>query len=1063
MPQLKIGSRVFLVSFFLVVAGVTITSAISSFVFVRTMRNEMDYTVLTATDGLRREIDATFERMSFFCQLLTSMDEPGQLIVQRRTDDLNELMLPYLKVSEFDTITVTDAEGTVLSRPHAAHIIGDNISEKGYIGPALKGQRAQTVERGTTIGVGLFYGLPVIRDSEIVGAIAVGVNLGEAHMLDQLASMYRAEVTLYYGDRRVSTTLRENGRRLLETRAKPEVVEAVMGRGEQFYGELTLADGNVLRTLYKPFVVNGRRIGMLSAGASTYLLERAIASVTYRVVAAATIFILLAMGTSWLFARSIDRLAAEKNKQQTFLNLLMKNSPDTILIFDDSGRFIHCTDAFMEEIRISSFDEISGRMFSEVLGDFLEPGEIDRLWLILARAMQDKKNISLNKTLDFSRGNNPRTYTIRFTPMLDANGSTIGAMALFHDLTDFLQARQAEAASQAKSAFLASMSHEIRTPLNAVVGLSEIELRNNLSDETHDNLEKIHRSGATLLGIINDILDISKIESGKFEIVPVEYDFSNLVSDAIHQNVVRIATKPVVFEPRIDANIPARLYGDEIRVRQILNNLLSNAFKYTKEGKVILQVSGERENDKIRMKYVVSDTGIGIKKEDLENLFSEYKQFDIQANRRIEGTGLGLSICKNLVEMMSGTIELDSEHGKGSTFTVTFFQGIIDPTPIGLEAVQNLKTFRLVESRRDSGLVRRPMTAGKVLIVDDVPTNLDVAKGLMMPYGLTIHCASSGRQAVEIMREAKILYDVIFMDHMLPDMDGVEAARIIRDRIGSEYAKNVPIIALTANALVGNEEMFLKNGFQGFLSKPIDVMKLDLILNTWISDRQTEETQRRPEGPKAPLSDFDGSDADTEMMMIDGVDVAEGLARFGNEKIYREILFSYLSHIPELLDKIRQVDEESLPAYAVTVHGIKGSSYGINADRVGKMAEELESAAKRGDIETLKARNGAFIDAVDTLLANLRALRKKDTKDEAAGEESPPDPAALAAEKMMRSLLRQALEDKNIGIIDNILKRMAKNSLNASTREAVSRISDLVLIAEFEEAIAIIDGLSGGK
>ncbi|MDR3264704.1 MAG: cache domain-containing protein, partial [Synergistaceae bacterium] len=1030
--RLKIGGRVFLVSFLLVLAGVTITSAISNLVFVRTMRNEMDYTVLTATDGLGREIDATFERMRIFCQMLTGMEEVSSLIGLRHTDKLNELMLSYLKVSGFDTITVTDAKGVVLSRPHAPGVTGDDISEKGYVGPALKGQIARSVERGTTIGFGLFYGLPVFSGSEIAGAIAVGVDLGEAGMLDQLAGMYRAEVTLYYGDSRVSTTLSKDGRRLLETKADPEVVDAVIGRGQQYYGELTLANGSVLRTLYQPFVVNGKRIGMLSAGVSTSLLEQAITSATHRVAAAAAIFILLAMGMSWLFARSIDRLSAEKTKQQIFLSLLMKNSPDIILIFDANGRFIDCTDTFLQEIRVAGFDEIGGRIFSDVFRDFLDAGEIDRLTQILAKAMRDKKNISLNETVDFSRENNPRSYSIRFTPMLDANGHIIGAMALLHDLTDFLQAKQAEAASQAKSAFLASMSHEIRTPLNAVVGLSEIELRNNLPEETHDNLEKIHRSGSALLGIINDILDISKIESGKFEIILVEYDFANLISDAIHQNVVRIATKPVVFEPRIDPNIPARLHGDETRVRQILNNLLSNAFKYTKEGKVVLEISGERQDGEILMKYVVSDTGIGIKKEDVGKLFSEYQQFDTQTNRRIEGTGLGLSISRNLVEMMSGTIGVESEYGKGTTFTVSLRQSIVDPSPIGTEAAQNLKTFRLLESRRDRGLVRRPMPAGKVLIVDDVPTNLDVAKGLMTPYGLTIHCTAGGRQAVEIVREAKILYDVIFMDHMMPGMDGMEAVRIIRG-IGSEYARKAPIIALTANALVGNEDMFLQNGFQGFLSKPIDVMKLDQILNTWIPDRQTENLRA------LSSETFDEGDAGAVFsnLEIDGVNIPEGLARFNSGKIYREILLSYAAHIPEVLDKIRQVDEESLLTYVVTVHGIKGSSYGISANGVGKMAEELELAAKRGDVETIRAKNAALIDAVETLLSNLRVLRERETPDSGGDEATRTITGQTIGETTLFSL-RQALREESIGVIDDILERLDEVSLNAPAREVVS-------------------------
>jgi CheY-like chemotaxis protein/two-component sensor histidine kinase len=554
----------------------------------------------------------------------------------------------------------------------------------------------------------------------------------------------------------------------------------------------------------------------------------------------------------------------------------------------------------------------------------------------------------------------------------------------------------AEDAAQARAAFIAKMSHEIRTPMNAIMGLSEAELRNDLPDETHDNVEKIYNSGATLLSIINDILDISKIDSGNFDIVPAEYDFANLISDTIHQNVVRIAGKPIKFEPSVDDTVPCKLFGDEVRLKQIMNNLLSNAFKYTKEGSVWMTVAGARHGSEIQLTLSVKDTGIGIKPEDLGSVFGEYTQFDKLANRKIEGTGLGLAICKKLVDLMGGTIEVKSEYGRGSVFTVTLRQGIIDETPIGAETAQGLRTFRLQENRHARTLADAPMPYGKVLVVDDVVTNLEVARALMRPYGLTVHCLDGGRQAVETVRRGKIEYDVIFMDHMMPGVDGLEAVRMIRG-IGTDYAANVPIIALTANALVGNEDMFLKNGFQGFVSKPIDVLKLDAILNKWIRDPHDKTA-----GETRTYEEFVAPRPDTAAeLSIEGVDVEEGAARMGSVKIYMDILETYVKQTSRILDEIRTVDANTLGDYAISVHGVKGASRGISANALGASAEFLERAAKSGDFETVAANNDNFVAEARKLIDNISA---------ALAERRRGEPPKEAADEPDRGALRRLLE-----------------------------------------------------
>jgi len=578
----------------------------------------------------------------------------------------------------------------------------------------------------------------------------------------------------------------------------------------------------------------------------------------------------------------------------------------------------------------------------------------------------------------------------------------------------------AEAASVSKTRFLANMSHEMRTPLNAIIGLSELELGSSkLQGESFTNVEKIYTAGMTLLGIINDLLDISKIESGKLLMIPVIYDVPSMINDTINLNVVRIGSKPVQFRLYVDKAMPSRLKGDELRIKQVFNNLLSNAFKFTDSGFVDWHISSVREGDQIKVVSTIRDTGIGIHKDDQEKLFKDYYQANLKANYYLEGTGLGLSITKNLVRLMNGSIKFESEYRKGSSFTVEFYQEAVSDEVIGEEAAEHLSRFRFSAQRRSRNqkLLRADMSYATVLIVDDVVSNLDVARGMLKPYKIGIECVTSGKEAINRVLNGNVRYDAIFMDHMMPGMDGIQTTRIIREEINSDYAKNVPIIALTANALLGNDSLFLENGFQAYLSKPIDIIRLDQILNQWVRDKHKEkELQEKSQETK--LEDPVITSSKIKKYDIPGVNTVDALARFDDdEQIYFQVLKSYITYNPKQIETLRTAGEDH-EAYRLAAHSMKGSSRNIGAEDLGNQAERMEKAAVNDDWDYIEAVNADFIKAAEEIIANITAFLKKimpiDTESSKPEREKPDaellDTILEACESYDINALRQAIE-----------------------------------------------------
>ncbi|MDR2595560.1 MAG: response regulator [Fibromonadaceae bacterium] len=576
-------------------------------------------------------------------------------------------------------------------------------------------------------------------------------------------------------------------------------------------------------------------------------------------------------------------------------------------------------------------------------------------------------------------------------------------------------------ANASKSKFLATISHEIRTPMNAIIGFSEIELlKEETPTEIKNTFRKIHNSGYMLLGIINDILDLSKIETGKFEIVPINYDTASLINDTVQLNLMRIGSKPIEFTLKVAENLPAKLFGDELRIKQILNNLLSNAIKYTKEGQVNVSFAlAPRDKETINLVITVSDTGQGMTKEQVEHLFDEYSRFNMELNRTVEGTGLGMSITKRLVEMMDGKIIIESEPGKGSVFTVRVAQTLTGSEALGKELAENLQSLRFSgESQlKEIQKVREYMPYGSVLVVDDVETNLTVAMGLMAPYGLKIELLASGIEALEKIKEGNV-YDIVFMDHMMPEMDGIETTKKIRE---TGYTK--PIIALTANAVAGQANMFLQNGFDDFISKPIDIRQLNKVLKTWVRDKAAPELVEKAKQEQGTSKDIIPQ-IKTDLLGVFAKDT---------KKI--------LPVIESTLENIAKATEEDLRGFTIKVHAMKSALANINEKETSNLAAELEKAGKEQNKNKIEAETPAFLAKLKDIIAKI---------DEAAndpGADADEDPAYLQEQLQ---IISTACEVYDVESIETALENLKKMRWTKETKVLIDKISEYLLFSDFE-------------
>lgn len=577
---------------------------------------------------------------------------------------------------------------------------------------------------------------------------------------------------------------------------------------------------------------------------------------------------------------------------------------------------------------------------------------------------------------------------------------------------------EAQEATRTKSRFLAQMSHEIRTPINAVIGMNEMILRESSDKEILKYASEAKTAADSLLGIINDILDITRIESGKLTPILVEYDLEKFIADIYNMIQFKAVNKDLDFKVIVDETLPSRLRGDDVRLRQIVINLLSNAVKYTHKGSITLEI---KNIDTGWITFSVKDTGIGIREEDIARLFNAFDRVDEKINRSIEGSGLGLNITSSLLKMFGSELKVSSKYGEGSEFSFVIYQEIIDETPVGKIDLTNVK----YEHKQYKVSFSAP--EAKVLVVDDNGINRRVFKNLLKKTGIEVSEAGSGMECLEMVRENA--YDLIFMDHMMPIMDGVETFKELR-KMEDNLSKDAPVIILTANAVVGAEEYYLSEGFDGFLSKPVNSKKLEEIicskLPSGLLDETTEKADTAEEKPQ------------TELPIVNGIDWSYARLHFEDDGSMLETIAMFRKSVVKDTEEIdgyfHEIDEEDgLNSYRIKVHGMKSTAALIGIVRLAGMALELEEAARSGSTDIIRAIHPVFVRRWQEYYSELAVLFEDDKPLKDAAEHR--DELLEIFEK-----IRNAAKVMDVDTLDGLSKQLDEYSFDEKHSAVVEEV-----------------------
>ena len=619
---------------------------------------------------------------------------------------------------------------------------------------------------------------------------------------------------------------------------------------------------------------------------------------------------------------------------------------------------------------------------------------------------------------------------------------------------------RAMAANEAKTSFLSNMSHEIRTPINAILGMNEMILRESDDDSILEYSENIKSAGSSLLGIINDVLDFSKIEAGKIEILPVNYDLSVVINDLVNMICTRANGKGLDLKLDFNENIPRFLNGDEVRLKQIITNILTNAVKYTEKGSITFSMDHEMipaDPQSILLKVSVKDTGIGIKQEDIEKLFTKFERIEERRNRNIEGTGLGLNITQSLLSLMGSTLEVSSVYGQGSEFGFSLKQKVREWEPLG----NYEDSCREHPDKQDKYKQRFIAPKARVLVVDDNPMNLTVFRNLIKQTKICIDTAESGEEGIRLTKSNG--YDMIFLDHMMPGKDGIETLREIRTG-NCILNSDVPTICLTANAISGAREEYLSAGFDDYLTKPIDSTKLEEMLIHFLPDEKIEDPaaddiKDMPKDLKECTSDEESAMPDA-LKAIDGdlIDVKHGLTNSGNIDLYMPVLRMFLDTIDEYHDQIDgYYNENDIKDYTIKVHALKSSARIIGADHLADEAQELENAGKSEDMDFIREHNGEFLDEYLKFKPLLEGLFEKDGTDK-------PDDRPVADPHFMAEAydeIKKAADDMDCERLENIFEEMKEYSIPDEEKELFESLCNATGKYDYESILKLLSEEKG--
>jgi signal transduction histidine kinase len=692
--------------------------------------------------------------------------------------------------------------------------------------------------------------------------------------------------------------------------------------------------------------------------------------------------------------------------------------------------------------------------------------DADHRFLFL-NSMADKIITSINKEQGYSTDDKiyafiqgsqdffdwkDRHYQVEETVLKD-NELIQGYMMTIVDVTKIIEQNhlmkrlvlQTEDANRAKTNFVSNMSHEIRTPMNSIVGITEILLRSRHSPKEQEYLLNIQSSGRVLLTIINDVLDCSKMEAGKMQLFDEPYDTCSLFHDLRISMENRIGHSGLELIYDIDQDIPCKLKGDMGRIRQVIINLVNNAIKYTEKGSVRFSVHVRQKNtDKVMLYYEVADTGIGIRKEDQKILFDAFQRVEMDRNRYVEGTGLGLTISQNLVNMMGGVIEVESEYGKGSRFFFTIEQTIIDPTPVSAVNYNGQKDN--VTEKEAECLFIAP--EAHILLVDDNELNLVVAKELLKPLRMQIDTAENGLQAVKMVRGSQ--YDLVLMDHMMPVMDGIEAAKAIRALPEDKYQK-LPIIALTANAMVDARKEFLNAGMNGFVAKPIDFARICNQLKLWLPKDLVRDVPKE-EAKKLLADDLSDREIQPEDPQM-GFSFEEGVKHCGSKAALMKTIRIFYRTIDSKANKIEQCLKEGLISdYVIEIHALKSSALLIGAVPLSEAAKELEDYGKQGKTEVLEEKTPDVL----TLYRDLKnILRPYAEKEEDAKKEFSDGEWITALQQ-----IHQCIEQFDLDGVDQIMEQLEEYQVPECIRESMDQLRVYVADVSLEEIMELTDTMT---